>query len=187
MRECEIRRANSLAVDQNKLVGYAAVFGSWSRDLGGFVERVRPGAFRRSLEAETAADILALSGHDVNAVLGRVGAGTLQLAEDAKGLRYSIDLPDTSEARDLRALVARGDVSGASFGFRVIEDDWLMDGATARRELIDVELMEISVTALPAYPDTSVAKRHLAQLGQPCWQREAEERQRLLAILRGAR
>ena len=35
-----------------------------------------------------------------------------------------------------------------------------MRGAQAVRELLDVELLEITLTANPAYPDTSVAMRN---------------------------
>ena len=173
MDNIERRRADSLQVDTNRLVGYAAVFNSESRDLGGFVEVSRPGAFKRSL-AESA-EILALAGHDLNSVLGNTRAGTLTLQEDHRGLRYSIDLPDTQDGRDLKILVERGDVRGASFGFRTIDDRWDLQRSPHRRELIDVELVEVTVTALPAYPDTSVAKRSLEQQHPP-WQRLHLER-----------
>jgi hypothetical protein len=36
-----------------------------------------------------------------------------------RGLRYEIDLPDTAVGNDLRELISRGDIKGASVGFRV--------------------------------------------------------------------
>lgn len=155
----ETRRAQSLEVDSGKLIGYASVFDSPSQDLGGFVERVSPGAFKRSLADADA--LLALYNHDLGQVLGRVGAGTLRLSEDQRGLRYSIDLPDTTLGRDLGEMVRRGDVAGASFGFHVREDSWDHESTPAKRTLIDVDLLEVSVTALPAYPDATAAKRSL--------------------------
>lgn len=97
-------------------------------------------------------------------VLGRVGARTLRLASDTKGLHFEIDLPPTTAGRDLGALVERGDVAGASFAFQVRPngDTWEHVGTIVRRVLRDLDLKEITVTADPAYPDTSVAKRHLA-------------------------
>lgn len=145
-----------------RLVGYAAVYGAWSQDLGGFVERVAPGAFDASLREPDR--ILALWDHDGRHVLGRVGARTLRLASDTKGLHFEIDLPPTTAGRDLGALVERGDVAGASFAFQVRPngDTWEHVGTIVRRVLRDLDLKEITVTADPAYPDTSVAKRHLA-------------------------
>lgn len=144
-----------------KLAGYAAVFNSPSRDLGGFVELVRPGAFRRSLL--TADHVRALYDHDSKQVLGRVGAKTLRLAENTRGLYFELDLPQTSYARDLSALVERGDVAGCSFAFSVdgTGQRWERSGETVMRELIEVELAEITITANPAYTDTTVAKRSL--------------------------
>ncbi len=164
----EIRSAAELrAAPGGKLEGYAAVFDSPSRDLGGFIETVRPGAFTRTLR--DAANVLALYDHDRRSVLGRVGAGTLRLAEDTRGLHFEVELPDTQIGRDLRILVDRKDVAGASFAFTVPKggDTWDERGGKYHRELRDVNLHEITVTADPAYLDTTVARRHMPGRGFP--------------------
>lgn len=146
-----------------RLEGYAAVWDSESQDLGGFVETVRRGAFTRSLAHPD--NITALYDHDRRAILGRVGAGTLRLAEDGRGLHFDVQLPPTSVGKDLAVLVERGDVRGASFAFKVPKggDRWDFSGPVARRELLDVDLLEITITAQPAYLDTTVAKRTLRE------------------------
>lgn len=151
-----------------KLVGYASVFNSRSEDLGGFHEYVRAGAFSRSL-ADAKSDPLALVSHLPHLVLGRRSAGTLRLKEDSKGLAFEIDLPDTSTARDLSISVERGDITGASFAFTVPEggDRWSEQDGHIVRELIDVNLHEITVTPNPAYHDTEVARRHLDYILRP--------------------
>jgi uncharacterized protein len=128
--------------------------------LGGFTEVIRPGAFRRTLLEKK--DILSLFDHDTRAVLGRTSANTLRLNEDAKGLYFEIDMPPTTLGRDLMVSVERGDIRGASFAFKAREDRWTVgsDGMMIR-ELLDVDLFEITVTAIPAYPDTEVARRSL--------------------------
>lgn len=142
-----------------RLVGYAAVYNSPSQDLGGFIEIVKPGAFTRTLKS--ARDPLALVQHMPQLVLGRRSAGTLRLSEDSKGLAFEIDVPDTTAARDLLVSVERGDVRGASFAFSTPQggDRWEARGDKAIRELLDVDLHEVTVTAQPAYLDTSVARR----------------------------
>src|SRR4051812_22717786 len=101
----ELRFADS--EQPNRLVGYAAVFNSLSSDLGGFKERIKPGAFRTSVTGS--ADIRALVDHDASKLLGRTSSGTLRVAEDEHGLRVEIDLPDTSYAKDVRTMVQRRD------------------------------------------------------------------------------
>lgn len=149
-----------------RLVGHAAVFNSPSQDLGGFTEIIRPGAFKRTLGT---ADPLALVQHLPALVLGRRSAGTLRLHEDERGLAFEIDVPDTSAARDLLVSVERGDVRGASFAFSTPKggDKWDVRGGAVVRELIDVDLHEITITAQPAYVDTSVAMRSLHSFRQP--------------------
>jgi len=157
----EIRSGQSLQASQGRLVGYAAVFNAPSLDLGGFREIVRPGAFKRSLADSS--QVRALYNHNADQVLGRVGSKTLRLQEDDKGLRFELDLPPTSYAKDLAALVERGDVSGCSFAFRVLDggERWTTYNGETIRELSSVELSEITITASPAYPDTTVAKRSM--------------------------
>lgn len=158
--ETEIRSGTGLQAAQGKLVGYAAVFNAPSHDLGGFREIIKPGAFKRTLA--DSAHVRALNNHDGNQVLGRVGSGTLRLEEDNTGLRFELDLPPTSYARDLSALVERGDVAGCSFAFRVRPggEQWEESNGQSIRVLTALDLDEITITANPAYPDTSVAKRN---------------------------
>lgn len=151
-----------------KLEGYAAVFDRASEDLGGFVEYVRPGAFKRSL-ASNRLDPMALVHHMPHLVLGRRSSGTLRLSEDSRGLHFEVDLPNTTTARDLAVSVERGDIRGASFAFTTADngDRWNVNGDLVTRDLLDVDLHEITITPTPAYPDTEVAKRALATLTTP--------------------
>lgn len=154
----EVRSTGNLGSNGKTLHGYAATYNS-EADLGGFVEVIRNGAFRKSLEGSS--NIRALYHHDGAALLGTTRGGTLQLREDAKGLAFELALPDTSHGKDLAILVGRGDVAGCSFGFRVAPggERWEQRGATLVRELIEVELVEITLTSDPAYSDTTVAMR----------------------------
>lgn len=141
--------------------GYASVFEKFSQDLGGFVERAMPGAFKKTIQEQ---DVVALANHDPNLLLGRASAGTLRLSEDEKGLAYEIDLPDTTAGRDWATLLERRDVIGSSFGFRVIEDEW---GETEQgyplRSLRQVSLRDVGPVTFPAYSDSEAALRSLAE------------------------
>ena len=141
--------------------GYAAVFDRLSQSLGGFVERIAPGTFRSTLKQ---ADIRALFNHSPDALLGRSSTGTLRLTEDDQGLRYEIDLPYTSLGRDVAELLRRGDISGSSFGFRTIADEWgeTEDGYPLRT-LSEVALRDVGPVTFPAYPDTEASLRSLAE------------------------
>lgn len=138
------------------LSGHAAVFDQLSEDLGGFRERIAPGAFAGTLGN---ADIRALWNHDPAIVLGRAGAGTLRLAEDDTGLAIEIDLPDTSWGRDAGISIGRGDVNQMSFGFRALYDHWDEVNGEIIRTLLAVELIEVSPVTFPAYPQTYVSAR----------------------------
>lgn len=138
--------------DGMTFTGYAAVFNSPSEPLP-FIERIAPGAFKRSLRARN--DIKLLWNHDTGSVLGSTRAGTLKLEEDSHGLRVTAILPDTNLGRDVRTLVQRGDVSAMSFGFSVPAggDSWNAEGT--ERTLKSVRIFEVSVVAYPAYQQTA--------------------------------
>jgi len=146
--------------EQRKIVGYAAVFNRKSKDLGGFTEIIRPGAFRKAIEG---ADIKALFNHDPNYVLGRTTSGTLTLEENQKGLKFEINPPDTQVIRDLvLAPIERGDVSGCSFSFGIAKngDKWSEQGETYLREITETSVVgDVGPVTSPAYPATSVSLR----------------------------
>lgn len=140
-----------------RLIGYAARFGVEAR-IGGFREVIRRGAFAQSLSGER--DILALVDHDPKSLLGRTKTGTLTLKEDADGLAFDLQLPDTRVAADVLALAERGDIGGMSFGFVALDDHWSGD----LRELRAVELHEVSIVqSWPAYEQTQVLVRSRPQ------------------------
>lgn len=137
------------------ITGYAVVFNSLSRDLGGFKEVIAPGAFAGSIAG---GDVRALWNHDHGIVLGRTKAGTLKIVEDKKGLRVEIKPP--ASAAGYVESIRRGDVDGMSFGFMVGKDDWTRtaDGATVRT-VTEGRLLEVSAVAFPAYPASTVGVR----------------------------
>src|SRR3546814_7521750 len=140
------------------IAGYAAIFGE-TADIGGyFREGIAKGAFAVSIASD---DVRAYFDHDRGRVLGRSSTGTLRLKEDDKGLAVEIDLPDTSDGRDVATLIQRSDVSGMSFGFRVTHDEWDETVDPPVRTVHAVELREVSVVSEPAYEGTSIALRSL--------------------------
>jgi len=136
------------------LIGYAAVFDSLSEDLGGFREIVRPNCFARTLRENP--DIYALADHETCDRLARTKNGSLRLAEDNRGLRVEIDLPQTSLGHDIAEEVRSGLLDSMSFGFVCRKDTWTTDVAGTVRELIDVDLYEVSVVTWGAYPATTI-------------------------------
>jgi len=152
-----------LLEDGNKLEGYAAVFNKWSEDLGFFREKIKRGAFKKTLE--DGADVRALINHDPNLIIGRAANGTLELEEDKRGLKYLVSLPDTSYARDLKESVKRGDITQNSFGFVTMKDSWEQGEGKEldERTLIEVKLLDVSPVTFPAYPQTDLKLRTLLQ------------------------
>ena len=184
-RELEIRTAAhavELRAEGNglgTLTGYAAVFNRHSQNLGGFVEQVDPAAFTKSLA--DGLPVMARGNHSDAMLLGTTWADTLRLSVDGTGLRYEVDLPDTSAGRDFRALAERGDIKWSSFAFRTIEDEWgVTEQGFPLRTLRAVQLVDVAPVNSPAYLDTSVAVRALdaSKAANPTPQATPEEGQR---------
>lgn len=153
--------------------GYAALFNS-EADIGGcFREIIAAGAFSETLKNS---DIRALVDHDSGRVIGRSSAGTLRLKEDDKGLSVEIDLPDTTDGRDLAVSMERGDITGMSFGFIVRHDEWDETSDPPTRTIHKVDLREVSAVAFPAYGDTEIALRSLEEARRERQQAEQQRR-----------
>lgn len=144
--------------ERPRLSGYAAVFSDETEIAGLFREQIVPGAFADAVGRD---DVRALFNHDANFVLGRTLAGTLTLSEDARGLRYDVEPPDTQWARDLMVSVSRGDVSQSSFAFEVVEESWdySQKGEMPLRTIKAVRLYDVSPVTYPAYASTTVSAR----------------------------
>jgi len=141
--------------DGMSFTGYASVFNSPSEDLGGFVEYVAPGAFKRSLQSRN--EVKLLWNHDSGEPLASLRGGTMQLVEDSRGLKVTAQLPNTTRGRDIAELLRTKVIDSMSFGFNVIKDSWSTNGQT--RTLESVRLFEVSIVSFPAYGATTAQVR----------------------------
>jgi HK97 family phage prohead protease len=141
--------------DGMTFTGYASVFNSPSQDLGGFIEYVAPGAFKRSLQSRN--EVKLLWNHDSGEPLASLRGGTMQLVEDDRGLKVTATLPQTSRGKDVAELLRTKVIDSMSFGFNVIKDTWSRDGQT--RTLDSVRLFEVSIVSFPAYEATTAQVR----------------------------
>ncbi|MET9517030.1 HK97 family phage prohead protease [Streptomyces sp. NPDC002994] len=150
--------------------GHAAVFNSRTA-IGnpltwGFYEEIAPGAFTKTL-AE--GDARFLVDHDTRLVVSRVSGNSLRLAQDQVGLAVDADLDARlSYVNDLVINLDNRNITGMSFGFRTIKDDWetveveTVDGAKVEAELRilrEVQLFEVSAVTFPAYEETDAGLR----------------------------
>ena len=153
----------STDLETRKIEGYAAIFSeeyTKLKDRWGdcFYEKISPGAFLKTLNDKTR-DKFMLINHDWNKVVGRTNSN-LELEEDNKGLRFSLEVPNTSDGNDLLENVRLGLVKGCSFGFNIVnqktrwDDDW-----NFYRDITEVDLFEITATPIPAYSDTEISCR----------------------------
>lgn len=153
--EMEVRD-NDSEQDSNKVTGYALKFNRWSDTLYGFF---REKIDARALDESDMTNVVALFNHDSNKILGRTGKN-LSLEIDDIGLRFEVELNNTSYAQDLKENIRSGIVSQCSFAFSIDDngDEWreAEDGLYERTiNKIDT-LYDVSPVTTPAYADTEV-------------------------------
>jgi HK97 family phage prohead protease len=144
--------ATRSATGSRKLVGYASVFGETADPLG-FAERIQRGAFADAIRD---GDPFLVYAHEDTAILARKSAGTLRLAEDAKGLRIEADVVNTSLGNDVLELVRTGHLTEMSFAMSDVEDEYVAGEQVVTRV---GKLWEVTVCPLGAYSQTTVAAR----------------------------
>jgi HK97 family phage prohead protease len=158
--------------------GHAAVFNKRTA-IGnpltwGFYEELADGTFTKTLKE---GDARFLVDHDTSLLVARISAGDLRLSEDGEGLATDADLDqEVSYIRDLTRNVEKRRITGMSFGFRVVKDDWTTetvetsDGQSAEvevRTIREVELFEVSAVTFPAYEETDAALRAIRSRSNP--------------------
>jgi len=151
-----------------KIEGYAAVYYDaadpsteyWLWDDA--CERIMPGCFEDTIKSD---EIVGLFNHEPDNLLGRNTANTLLLSTDAKGLKYTIDPPDTTIGRDVAKSLERGDLKGSSFAFETLSVTWKKEeqhptkGPIFIRELVRVKLFDVGPVTYPAYSSTTAGIR----------------------------
>ena len=143
--------------DGMRFGGYAWRYNEPSLPLP-FTERIAQGAFTRTLKSRN--DIRAYYNHNDELLLGSTRAKTLRIEDRSDGGYVEIDLPDTELGRSTAYHIRRGDITGMSFGFSTVRDEWSGDGN--ERTLKEVRLHEVSVVSgVPAYPTTTASVRNL--------------------------
>lgn len=164
------------------LEGYAAVFGqatrinSWE---GCFDEIIQRGAFKKSIRERTP---VVQFDHGRHPMVGSIPLGSIQdLREDEAGLYVSARLHDNWLVQPVRDAIKSKTISGMSFRFGVVKDEWrdaagklvkhedvqrLLwaadpdDPATVMtRTVKELRCAELGPVVFPAYAGTSVSVR----------------------------
>lgn len=173
--------------------GLAVPYNRLSVDLGGFRERILPGAFDKVLGRQRGKqEILSYFNHDANWLLGRESAGTLEVVQEERGISYIVEPPDTQAGRDVLALVRSKNLRGSSFAFTVAPKNGERytndEGGKVIREVVEAAgLFEMGPVVTPAYSSTNVAvalrsyQAWLAEQATP----EAAEADQSRFVLRG--
>lgn len=145
------------------LDGYAAVFNaptridSWE---GRFDEVIAPGAFNKTIRDKGPKGIRLQFDHGTHPLIGSIPLGVFsELKEDKRGLHVKARLSDNWLIEPVRDAIRDGAVSGMSFRFRVIREEWDETGDVPVRTLLEVELAEAGPVVWPAYDQTSVGVR----------------------------
>jgi Escherichia/Staphylococcus phage prohead protease len=147
--------AADASLDGNTLSGIAYAFGQRTLRDGVWMTFDRH-AFDAAL---TSSQPRAYWNHNKDLLLGSRKAGTLDVQLADKGLAYRIELPDTSAGRDVKALVARGDVTEMSFGVTIGKHRTRRlpsDGSMLMTVTEVADLFDISPVPAGAFGGTSV-------------------------------
>lgn len=170
--------------DGRSLDGYAAVFDqdtvidSWME--GRFRERITKGAFKKTLRERSP---IMQYNHGNDSRVGTVPIGVYErITEDDNGLHVEGRLFENDNVEPVREAIAGGAITGMSFKFRVVRDEWRdaagklikdqsklynmlygessgSDDELPTRTIKEVQLFEAGPVSTPAYAGTSVGVR----------------------------
>ena len=122
---------------------------------GTYPETVRSGAFRGTLAAKP--DVKLLLNH-TGLPLARTTGGSLDLAEDSKGLHVQARLnTDHTEFRYVRSAIERGDLNAMSFAFTILTPNGGWNDEYSERNITAVDLNggDVAIVNDPASEHTA--------------------------------
>lgn len=149
--------------EQRKLGGYINVVERASETLYSkqrgkwFKETIKAGTFTRALQKNDS--IPMLLEHDWDKQIAHTANGTLELREDAIGLRF-----DAVVDEDTFNEIQRRNITSCSFGFKVNEQQYeSINPKMEKRYISNIDLFEVSLVANPAYVGSLVEQRNMEQ------------------------
>lgn len=147
--------------EQRKLGGYINVVERASETLYSkqrgkwFKETIKAGTFTRALQKNSS--IPMLLEHDWDRQIAHTANGTLELREDAIGLRF-----DAIVDEDVFNEIQQKNITSCSFGFKVNEQQFEnVNPKMEKRYISNIDLFEVSLVANPAYVGSLVEQRNM--------------------------
>lgn len=147
--------------EQRKLGGYINVVERASETLYSkqrgkwFKETIKAGTFTRALQKNDS--IPMLLEHDWDKQIAHTADGTLELREDAIGLRFDA-IVDEETFNEIQ----RRNITSCSFGMRVNEQEYeSVNPKLEKRYISNIDLFEVSLVANPAYVGSLVEQRNM--------------------------
>jgi len=141
--------------------GYGVVYDREVEIWPGFREKIRPGAFEKSIR--NSSEIKSFFNHNPNYVLATTRSKpSLMLEDSEKGLRFKAPIPPTSYGDDLRVNLERKNIRGASFSFTVDPGGEILtrdENGVLHREITEGEIYEVGPVTNPAYSRTTASLR----------------------------
>lgn len=168
----ELRAADDNPTGMPRLTGHFAVFNQWTEIdslwEGRFLERIAPGAFKRTIN-NNLERVRVLFQHGQDPHVGDKPLGPIEvIEEDDDGMRYEVPLLDTTYVRDLIPGLEAG-LYGSSFRFSVVKQEF--DDKPERsahnpdrlpeRTVREAELYEFGPVTFPAYAGATAGVRSL--------------------------
>lgn len=147
--------------EQRKLGGYINVVERASETLYSkqrgkwFKETIKAGTFTRALQKNDS--IPMLLEHDWDRQIAHTANGTLELREDAIGLRF-----DAVVDEDTFNEIQQRNITSCSFGMKVNEQEFeTINPKMEKRYISNIDLFEVSLVANPAYVGSLVEQRNM--------------------------
>lgn len=158
---CEVRAEET---EQGTIITGRPVVYNSRADMRWFEEFIDVGA----LDNTDLTDVRFLVNHDISKIpLARsrrnTPNSTMQLSPDMEGMgiRVNLDIENNTDSRNLFSAVKRGDITGMSFMFSVMKDEWSnLDSDYPTRHIKEIgSIVEVSAVTFPAYEATEINAR----------------------------
>lgn len=138
----------------------------------GWYEEIAPGCASKTLQES---DVRFLVDHESAKVVSRTSADTLTLTDTATALEVDSAMNTAKTyVADLAENLRDGSITGMSFGFYVVKDEWTRETVTVVndqgveaqlevdvRRILEIRLVEVSAVTFPAYDATEAGLRSM--------------------------